>query len=223
MYKFILKSAIVILLVTNLCGFIQQAQMFIGQAPKGLPLIDSAATGLTWRILVNEHFGYLNNPGLYSDENDSLNYSARVLTGAMFGAVYGWYPATGKRMRDPATKKRLTNQFYQSEAQQKILYNWIKPYYIEAYKKQPAWKKKIYADMLTRIETYLAGFNYAKELKTLHAYPGSTIEKAPVKSAYGNFAKAEQFIFRRIYYKDMTLEQLRKWAKIIRKDFDAIQ
>jgi hypothetical protein len=223
MYKFILKSAIVILMVINLCGFIQQTQLFIGAAPKGLPVIDSAATGLTWRILVNEHFGYLRDPGFYHDGDDTLNYSARVLTGAMFGAVYGWFPPTGKGLRDIETKKRITGQFYKSETKQKILYNWIKPYYIEAYKKQPAWKKKLYNDMLTRIETYLAEFNYAKELKTLRAYPGSTIEKAPIKPAYGNFARAEQFIFRRIYYKQMSLEQLRQWAKIIRKDFDAIQ
>jgi hypothetical protein len=223
MYKFIFKSAIVIFLMINLCGFMQQTQLFVGAAPKGLAAIDSAATGLTWRILVNEHFGYLNNPGFYNDGDDTLNYSAKILTGAMFGAVYGWFPPTGKRMRDPETKKRITVPFYKSEAQQKLLYNWIKPYYIEAYKKQPAWKKKIYSDMLTRVETYLAEFNYNNELKTLHAYPGSTIEQAPIKSAYGNFAKAEQFIFRRIYYKQMTLQQIRKWAKTIRKDFDAIQ
>lgn len=205
--------------------------------PKTLFPIDKSVTKLSWSSIVANHYFYFSATGSKNLVGDTSQISVNECVKPIFGAVYNWvYPLgyNGAReypsLYNKDTYISIVKKFYQSPSSQKTLYNWIKPFYVEAYKLLPAWKKKIYKDMLKHLKKYIKEFNYTAELKR---YEDSKIlykpnSNAPTpsftymgpKGIRGKFGVIEAFVFRRIHNKDLTLEQMSQWANTIEKDFN---
>ncbi len=199
-------------------GFIKQTSIKFGTPPKELPALDTSVTSLTWNTIIEAHFDYLRDTTLHEP----------YIVQATFGGVSGW---AGPSYEDQQNKKYgkgylfepkiynfLVKKFYKSPVQQSALYKWTKPYYLEAFKKLPYYKKQMYRDMVKHAKKYIAEFNYKSELEIYKKYPNFFHCKSPKGGHRGRFGRMEAFIFRRVHNHDMTLQQMLNWINIIQKD-----
>jgi hypothetical protein len=213
------RTFLLIILILISFAFVSKQTFQLGKEPKKLPKIDIALTPLTWTRIVNEHLKYFIDD--YSYESDSEGYKAYVITSRMFGSIYGWRLVDSNYVQhglfQSSVYQTLVKPFYKSTSAQKALYQWVKPIYIDEYKKFPPWKKSIFKNMLIHAKKYISEFDYAAELKIYREFPNSLAYFGP-KGYRGDYAKVEAFIFRRINNGDMTIKQMLEWIDILQKD-----
>ncbi len=233
----------VFLLLIPCFAFIQQLQSpnegKFSQPPKTLFSIDKSITKFSWTTLVANHYDYFSSKAK-NREGDTTQLAVRECVASMFGAVNGWvYPLGYNGARDyPSLFKKdtyisIVKKFYSSPKAQIALYNWIKPTYMDAFKQLPKWKKRIYKDMLAHLKKYINEFNYNAELKRFEdsktifkpnsTSPTPSFTYMGPKGLRGSYGKMEAFVFRRIYNKDLTLEQIKQWVNTFEKDFNLIK
>ncbi len=205
---------IALLIIVFSFGYILKEKLQLGPIPKELPSIDTSITKLTWPIIVEEHHKYFANDYAYSGDS---SIAARELNRNMFGSVYGWTNIFHKEIYNSIVIK-----FYNSPKAWWALYKWSKPMYIETFKKLPDWKKSVYRRMLTHAKKYTAEFNYNAELKVYRKNPEKFLFDG-INGKRGDFKNMETFIFRRIYNRQMTLQQVRQWIDILQKDLKGIK
>lgn len=188
----------------------------LGPVPKELHKIDSVSVKLNWNGIVEEHYSYFFSKNDINPKRPDTALATRELTQAAFGGVSGW-----ERSGFWKSYNNVVKPFYRSPAIRMALYKWIKPYYEEAFKELPDWKKKVYKDMVNHAEQYVKHFNYQQELKCYNDSnrKGDFVYMGP-KGKRGNFGRMEAFIFRRIHNKEMTLLQISQWVAIIKKDIE---
>lgn len=101
--------------------------------PKEILYFDTAATKINWNKIVETHLKDFSED--YILEEDTFGYTIRTYTQKMFGGVYfrEFWDSYGE----------IVKPFYKSELIRISFYQWVKPYYIDAFKKLPQWKKEM--------------------------------------------------------------------------------
>ena len=218
-----------IFLVVIAFAFTQQTTLQFGNVPKELPKIDTSLTELSWQRIVKSHYDIFANKDTFRKRTGSE--ATRDLTVAMFGSVWGWfysdynggkYHPLKNSLRQPVFYNSIVKKFYKSSTQQQALYKWVKPFYIEAFKNLPEWKKNIYRQMLEHIKKYLMEFDYNAELTLFNKKASLWEEIGPKGRRNYDFRRLEWYVFRRVHNGDLTVQQMLKWVGILQKDLASI-
>ena len=214
---------ILLLLALTSFAFVIKQSLPLGSPPKELPAIDTSLTKLTWNSIVEAHYKVFSNDYKYSADS---SIATRELTVAIFGAISEWAEYNKQNLpngfRNPLVYKMIVKKFYNSPNVRLAIYKWVKPFYIEAFKKLPSWKKNIIRRMLKHAKLYISQFDLIAETKVLKESKRDFWYHGP-KGKRGDFRRMEAFIFRRVYNKDMTLEQMLAWVDIIQKDINSVK
>ena len=225
----------IILIGLTALAFIQQPFLLSKPVPKKLPKIDSSLTELTWPRIVNSHYLYFAVEDNYYSLGEDTSESAREITVSTFGSVWGWtykenpnepntthsLPIKGS-IYQPAVYNSIIRTFYKSNSSQIALYKWVKPLYINAYKKFPEWRKNVFRRMLVHAKKYISEFNYEAELGWYKKDPFRFSIIGLNGGDRGEFRRLELFVFRRVHNGDLTLKQMLSWVNILQKDINSI-
>lgn len=219
---------ILIIVITFISvAFIQQPTMQLKKVPKALPKMDTSFTELNWQIIVKSHYDIFVDTDYFVDRAE--------ITVAFWGSVWGWFyshnnyqdnyhPLKGSFLQ-PSFYNRIVKPFYKSFKQQKALYKWVKPLYLDGFKKLPEKKKNVYIQMLNHAKKYLTEFNYNAELELFNKRDkGSNWERiGPQGMREYDFRRLEWFIFRRVKNGDLTIKEMLYWVDILQKDIEQIK
>lgn len=210
-------------------AFTQQTTLQFGTVPKELPKIDTSLTELSWQRIVKSHYAIFADKDTFRNETGSI--ATRDLTVAMFGSVWGWYYSDYNggeyhslkgSFRQPVFYNNIVKKFYKSSTQQIALYKWVKPFYIDAFKNLPEWKKNIYKQMLKHLKKYLMEFDYNAELILFNKKDSQWELIGPKGRRNYDFRRLEWYVFRRVHNGDLTVQQMLKWVNILQKDLASI-
>lgn len=199
----------------------------LGAEPKGLPEIDTAITHLTWTKIVTSHHSALEYKP-YRPYDTAMEVR-RELYVAAFGSVNAWWeepwPVTDSskhNFRNKAVYEQFAGQFYKSKKLRNLIYEWIKPYYVDTYKKMPEWKKKMYRELLFETKNYVHHFNYDAALNNYNRR-GLPIDPTYKTTSSGASYRMESWVFRRVHNKQLTRKEIEYWADRMIKDLREVE
>lgn len=204
-----------------------QNNIILSKPPQKLNKIDTSLTNLNWNLIVEYHHNNFKKEGWNKSNGSDSASKIRSFVVDVFQGDFLWYVDHNKykkklTFRDKKFYNLIVKPFFKSQEQQRLLYNWIKPLYIESYKNLPQFKKDALDLMLKHSKSYLNSFDYNSELAVYKKSPETFYHVGP-KGKRGTFRLIEAFIFRRINNKEMTKLQILNWVNTIQKEISSIK
>jgi hypothetical protein len=171
----------------------------LSKAPEKLP--DVSTYNTSWENILQ--------CGLNSFSLEHLNYYGEVTAAySIFGL--GNYLPFWESLRDKFIKE-VADVIFSNSALLEIIYEWVRPYYSDAFDALGYTFQIQYIDLLRNAKLYMDGFDYKKELADLNKNE---------KEFANQKGKLNAFLFRRIHNKQMTIEECRYWIDKIINDFE---
>ena len=222
-------SVLIILLTIATLAFAQETALQLGNAPKELPTIDPSLSELTWQRIVKSHYTIFASQDSFLD--DTSSFATKQLVVAMLGCFWDChykddladFSKFGELLENPTSYNKIIKSFYKSPSQQQALYKWVKPFYLDAFKKLPKWKKEICKQMLAYAKNCLLEFDYDAELLLLSKDRIRWEDVGPKEQRIFDFRRIDWFIFRRVHNGDLTVQQMLDWVNVLQQDIDLIE